>query len=184
MKKACWLILVLGAAGFMACAHSGGVSQSVSYEFTIDIPEGWRKIDNNRYLFLTKESPFLQYVMVQNRPIGMMFRHTKKKMQREMLPEEAAQVIIDEIASDENIVNFIVLSNRPAKIQGHDGFQILFTYNDKEGSRFKTLYYGFIKEDTFFNLRYTASEQKYFQQDVGTFHRMLNSFQVVSAEKT
>ncbi len=183
MKKVFWFILLIGAAGFMACAHTGGVSPA-SYDFTIDIPEGWRKIDNNRYLFLTKESPFLQYVMVQNRPIGLMFRHTKKKIEKGMLPEEAALVIIDEIASDDNILNFTVLANGPAAIQGHDGFRILFTYTDKEGSRFKTLYYGFIKEDTFFNLRYTAAEQNYFQQDVGTFHRMLNSFEVVSADKT
>ena len=167
----------------MACAHTGGVSQPVSYDFTIDIPEGWRKIDNNRYLFLTKESPFLQYVMVQNRPIGMMFRHTKKKIEKGMLPEEAAQVIIDEIGSDANILDFSVLANGPAEIRGHNGFRILFTYKDTEGARFKTLYYGFIKEDTFFNLRYTAAEQNYFQQDVGTFHRMLNSFEVISAEK-
>jgi hypothetical protein len=184
MKKASWPILFLLAAGFVACAHTGSVPQPVSYSFTIDIPAGWRKIDNNRYLFLTKENPFLQYVMVQNRPIGRMFRHTKKKLQQQMLPEEAAQVIIDEIASDENILNFNVLVNRPAEIQGNGGFRILFTYNDKEGSRYKTLYYGFIKEDTFFNLRYTAAEQKYFQQDVGTFNRILNSFHVVEVEKT
>ena len=184
MKKECWFIFCLLTAGFMACAHTGGLSQPVSYSFTIDIPDGWRKIDNNRYLFITKENPFLQYVMVQNRPIGRMFRHTQKKLEKQMLPEEAAQIIIDEIASDENILNFSVLENNPAEIQGHDGFKILFTYSDKKGYRFKTLYYGFIKEDTFFNLRYTAAEQDYFQQDVGTFNRMLNSFEVVLVEET
>jgi hypothetical protein len=184
MKKAFWLVLLLGAVGLMACAHSGSLSQPASYSFSIDIPEGWRKIDNNRYLFLTKESPFLMYVMIQNRPVDRMFRHTKKKMQKEMLPEEAAQIIIDEIASDENILNFSVLSNNPTEIQGNGGFRLLFTYSDKEGAKFKTLYYGFIKDDTFFNLRYTAADQLYFQQDVGTFHRMLNSFQVFKAEKT
>jgi hypothetical protein len=184
MKKASWLILGLAITGFMACAHTyNNVSQPVSYNFTIEIPEGWRRIDNNQYLFLTKEDPFLQYVMVQNRPISRSFHNTKKKILREMLPEEAAQVIIDEIESDQNILNFDVLVNGPAEIQGNDGFKILFTYSDKQGSRFKTLYYGFIKEDTFFNLRYTAAEQTYFQQDVGTFSRMLDSFHVVKAEK-
>ena len=96
-----------------------------------------------------------------------------------MLPEEAAQIIIDEIASDENILNFNVLVNGPAEIQGNGGSRILFTYNDKEGSRYKTLYYGFIKEDTFFNLRYTAAEQKYFQQDIGAFYRIMRSFQII-----
>lgn len=183
MKKAFWRILWLAAVGFTACAHTGGVYQPPSYSFTIDIPEGWRKIDRP-YLYLTKEDPFLQNMIVQNRPIGMPFRVTKKKINKNMLPEEAAQVIIDEIASDGNILNFNVLANSPAEIQGHDGFKILFTYNDKEGSKFRTLYFGFIKEDTFFNLRYTAAEDNYFQQDVATFYQMLNSFQVLKAEKT
>jgi len=185
MRKTFWFILLLSAAGFMACAHTGGVYQPPSYSFTIDIPEGWRKIDRP-YLYMTKEDPFLQNMIVQNRPIGMPFRFTKKKINKNMLPEEAAQVIIDEIASDENILNFIVLSNSPAEIQEHDGFMILFTYKykeDKEGSTFKTLYYGFIKGDTFFNLRYTAADQLYFQKDIETFRRMLNSFQVVSPKR-
>jgi hypothetical protein len=182
MKKTFWIILLLSAAGFMACAHTGGSFRSASYDFTIEIPEGWRKIDRP-YLYITKEDPFLQNMIVQNRPLGMPFRFTKKKINKNMLPEEAAQVIIDEIASDQNILNFSVLSNNPAEIQGHDGFMILFTYSDKKGATFKTLYYGFIKEDTFFNLRYTAADQLHFQQDVGTFTRMLNSFQVVKADK-
>jgi hypothetical protein len=180
MKKASWLILGMAVAGFIACAHTyNNVSQPVSYSFTIEIPEGWRKIDNNQYLFLTKENPFLQYVMVQNRPISRSFRNTKKKILKEMLPEEAAQIIIDEIASDENILNFNLLANEPAEIQEYGGFKILFTYSDKKGFRFKTLYYGFIKEDTFFNLRYTAAEQNYFQQDIAIFLRILNSFQII-----
>jgi hypothetical protein len=182
MKKIFWIILLLFTASFIACAHTGGMSKPASYNFTIHIPEGWRKIDNNRYLFLTKENPFLQYVMVQNRPLARSFRHTNKKLQKQMLPEEAAQIIIDEIASDQNILNFAVLFNGPADIKGHDGFKILFTYNDQKGSKFKTLYYGFIKEDTFFNLRFTAAAGDYFQRDVGAFNQILNSFRVIKAE--
>jgi hypothetical protein len=113
MKKTFWIILLLSAAGFMACAHTGGSFRSASYDFTIEIPEGWRKIDRP-YLYITKEDPFLQNMIVQNRPLGMPFRFTKKKINKNMLPEEAAQVIIDEIASDQNILNFSVLSNNPA----------------------------------------------------------------------
>jgi hypothetical protein len=183
MKKFFWIIPILFIlAGFMACAHTGGLSQPASFSFTIDIPEGWRKIDNNRYLFVTKENPFLQYILVQNRPIGQSFRNTKKKMQNGMLPEEAAQIIIDELASDQNLVNLRILSNTPATINGYEGFKILFTDSDSEGRTYKTLYYGFIKEDTFFNLRFRAADQIYFQRDIGAFRSMLNSFQVIKAE--
>ncbi len=182
MKKFFWIILFLFAAGGMACTHTGGLSKPASYSFTIDIPEGWRKIDNNRYLFVTKESPFLQYIMVQNRPIGRSFRNTKKKIQKEMLPEEAAQIIIDELVSDQNLVNLRILNNTPATIKNYEGFTILYTYSDSEGQTYKTLYYGFIKEDTFFNLRFTAAARIYFQRDIGVFRSILNSFQIIKAE--
>jgi hypothetical protein len=182
MKKFFWIILFLFAAGCVACTHTGGFSKPASYSFTIDIPEGWRKIDNNRYLFVTKESPFLQYIMVQNRPIGRSFRNTKKKIQKEMLPEEAAQIIIDELVSDQNLVNLRILDNTPASIKNYEGFKILYTYSDSEGQAYKTLYYGFIKEDTFFNLRFTAAARIYFQRDIGSFRNILNSFQIIKAE--
>jgi hypothetical protein len=182
MKKYVWIMMFLFAAGFVACAHTGGVSKPASYSFTIDIPEGWRKIDNNRYLFVTKENPFLQYIMVQNRSIGRSFRHTKKKIQKNMIPEEAAQIIIDELISDQNLMNLRILANTPATIQGHEGFKILYTYKDSEGRVYKTLYYGFLKGDTFFNLRFTAADRIYFQRDVGDFKNILNTFEIIRAK--
>ena len=182
MKKYVWIILFLFVAGCMACAHTGGMSKPASYSFSIDIPEGWRKIDNNRYLLVTKETPFLQYIMVQNRPISKSFQNTKKKIQKEMLPEEAAQIIIDELVSDQNLVNLRILDNTPATTKGYEGFTILYTYSDAEGQRYKTLYYGFIKEDTFFNLRFTAADRIYFQRDIGDFRSILNSFQIIKTE--
>jgi hypothetical protein len=183
MKKVFWVTLFVFAAGFVACTHTGGVSKPTAYSFTVDIPEGWRRIDRP-YLLITKEGPFLQNIMVQSRYIGQSFRYTKKKMRKGMLPEEAAQIIIDEYASDQNIGNLKVLNNSPVKINGHDGFKILLTYMGPKGHEFHTLYYGFIKADTFFNLRFTAGGQQYYLKEIQTFKRMLNSFQVIKAHKS
>lgn len=182
MKKYFWIILFLFVAGCMACAHTGGLSKPASYSFSIDIPAGWRKIDNNQYLLVTKENPFLQYIMVQNRPISRSFRNTKKKIRKEMLPEEAAQIIIDELISDQNLVNLRVINNTPATLKGYEGFKLLYTYSDSEGQTYKTLYYGFLKEDTFFNLRFTAEGQIHFQRDIGDFRSILNTFQIFKKE--
>jgi hypothetical protein len=96
-----------------------------------------------------------------------------------MLPLESAGIIIDEIASDRNIMNFKVLENTPAIMDGHAGFKILFTYKDKKGSMFKTLYYGFISDNTFFNLRYCAAMRHYYDKDIADFKQILNSFKLV-----
>ena len=183
MKKIVWIALFIFVASCLSCANTGGIYQPASYSFAIKIPAGWRKIENNRYLFMTKENSFQQYIMVQNRPVSRSFRSTKKKIQKEMLPEEAAQIIIDDLVSDQNLVNLRILDNTPATINEYEGFKILFAHSDSEGRTYKTLYYGFIKEDTFFNLRF-AADQAYFQKDIETFKRMLNSFQVVKAAKS
>lgn len=184
MKRVLWFSLLICIVSVLACAHSGGLTQPASYGYKVDIPEGWRRIDDNRYLLVTRNNPFQQYILVQNRPIGKSFRHTKKKMLTTMLPEEAAQIVIDELISDQYLLNLQLLNNTPQNINGFDGFKILYTYEDAEGHTFKTLYYGFIKEDTFFNLRFTASDRFHFQRDIEAFRFMLKSFEVVKAETT
>ncbi len=134
-----------------------------------------------KYL-ITKDGAFLQYVLIQQRPIDLPYSHTKKKLNKGMLPQEAAGIIIDEIASDRRIFNFNVIENAPAIIDGHEGFKILFTYKDKNGSTFKTLYYGFISGDSFFNLRYNAAMRHYFEKDIADFEQILSSFKVVKDE--
>ena len=148
-------------------------------DFSVEIPEGWWKPKHIDKYLITKDGVFLQYVLIQQRPIDRPYRNTKKKLNRRMLPQEAAGVIIDEIASDRRIYNFNVIENAPAIIDEREGFKILFTFKDKKGSSFKTLYYGFIRGDSFYNLRYNAAMRHYFEKDITDFEQILSSFKVV-----
>lgn len=174
MKKILLVILVL----FFSCA-SGVQNGEPDYLFTVDIPEGWRRLDTNKFFLITKDGAYLQYALIQQRPLHKSFKHTKKKIRRGMLPQEAAGVIIDEIASDKNILNFKVIENTPTSISGNEGFKIVFSYKDQDGSTFKTLYYGFIKDGLFYNLRYTAVKRHYFDKDLKTFEKFVASFRFV-----
>ena len=97
-----------------------------------------------------------------------------------MLPQEAAGIIIDELASDRNLMNFKLIENAPVTVDGHPGFKILFTYKDKKGSQFKTLYYGFINGNSFYSLRYCAAMRHYFDKDIADFEQIVGSFQRVN----
>jgi hypothetical protein len=97
-----------------------------------------------------------------------------------MLPQEAAGIIVDELASDRYLMNFKLIENAPVTVDGHPGFKILFTYKDKKGSEFKTLYYGFIRGNSFYNLRYCAALRHYFDKDKPDFERIISSFQLVN----
>ena len=148
-------------------------------DFSVEIPKGWWKPKHLDKYLITKDGVFLQYVLIQQRPIDRPYRNTKKKLNKGMLPQEAAGVIIDEIASDRRIYNFNVIENAPAIIDGREGFKILFTYKFKRGPIFKTLYYGFISGDSFFNLRYNAAMRYYFEKDIAAFEHILSSFKIV-----
>ncbi len=181
MKKlSALLLLLLFISGCASSAQKRSLKDLPDVDFSVEIPGGWWKPARvNKYL-ITRDGAIKQYVLIQQRPIDRPFRHTKKTINRGMLPQEAAGVIIDEIASDRYILNFKVLENAPAVIDGNAGFKILFTYGDKKGSSYRTLYYGFIRGDSFYNLRYNAKLQYYNDKDLADFKAILKSFQLVN----
>jgi hypothetical protein len=138
------------------------------------------KLNSDRYLLISKDGPFLQYVLIQERPMDRPFKHTRKTFRKGMLPQEAAEVIIDEIVSDPLVLNFQVIENIPAAINGYNGFRVVYTYKDQDGLKLQTIYYGFIEGEYFYNIRYTAAKRYYFDKDVGAFAQVLNSFRLTS----
>ena len=183
MKKIIALLIFLFLfTGCASVAQERSLKNLPDNAFSVEIPEGWWKPKHIDKYLLTKDGVFLQYVLIQQRPIDRPYRNTKKKLNKGMLPQEAAGVIIDEIASDRRIHNFNVIENAPAIIDGREAFKILFTYKDKKGSTFKTLYYGFISGDSFYNLRYNAATRYYFEKDIAVFEKILSSFKVVKGK--
>jgi hypothetical protein len=183
MKKLLFLLISLFCiSGCASVANERSLDDLPDHDFAVEVPTGWWKPKHiNKYL-ITKDGAFLQYVLIQQRPIKRPYRNTQRKLNKGMLPQEAAGVIIDEIALDRRILNFKVIENAPAVVDGHQGFKILFTYKDKNGSPFKTLYYGFINGDSFYNIRYNAAMRHYFEKDIAAFEQILGSFKLVKNE--
>jgi hypothetical protein len=174
------LICMLFIFSCASAAQERSLKKLPDADFSVDIPDGWWKPEYTSKYLLTKDGPYLQYVLIQQRPLNKPFRNTKKKIRGGMLPQEAAGIIIDELASDRYLMNFSVIENAPATVDGHAGFKILFIYKDKKGSQFKTLYYGFISGNSFYNLRYSAAARHYFEKDVASFEQIVSSFQRVN----
>jgi hypothetical protein len=144
MKKLLWLFLLL----ITSCAswsNFGSSGEPSSYNFTIELPEQWTRLNTKKYFILTKDGTFSQYILVQQRHVDKPFTHTKKKINKGMVPQEAAQVIVDEITSDRSVLNFRVIENLPATVNQYNGFRIVFTYETKERLKFQTIYYGFLQ---------------------------------------
>lgn len=179
MKKLLILFVALSLmAGCASSAYKRSLKDLPDHDFSVKIPEGWWKPQSTNKYLITKDGAHLQYVRIQQRPLDRPFLHSKKKLRNRMLPMESARVIIDELASDRYIMNFKVIENAPATIDGHAGFKIVFTYANKKGAQFKTLYYGFISGNSFFNLRYNAATRHYYDKDIADFEQIFTSFKL------
>jgi hypothetical protein len=178
VKRSCFWAGVLLAALLASVVHAGPV-----FTFKATVPEGWRTVDSeDPMLFMTKDGGYKQYVLIRERSVDEPFQFTKKTMRPDMGAEEAAQVVINELLADTNIRNFSVTENQPARIDGNSGFRLSFVFTDADGHIFKTIYYGFIKGGTFYNLRYGATQEDYFQNDLKTFEGVLNSFKLATSK--
>ena len=174
MKKIFWIILIVVAG----CAH-GMDTGAVPETYTVSPPRGWSKINTDKYFMITKDGAFLQYMLIQERPLDKPFLYTKKKIKPGMLPQEVAGIVVDELSSDKNLISFNLIENTPASIKGNEGFKILFVYKYLDGSSFKTKYFGFIRGGIYYNLRYTAAKRHYFDKDEKTFDKFMQTFRIV-----
>lgn len=176
------LLIVITLISLTSCApwtRVTGPCDGPAHHFSVDIPNGWMKFDSDRYLLISKDGPFLQYILAESRNLEAPFDHTRRTMNAAMLPQEAAQVILDDLSLDRSVRNLKVLENAPARIAHRDGFKILFTYRNGDGLTLKTLYYGFIKGRMFYSIRYTAADRYYFAKGLGTFKKVLAGFRIL-----
>ena len=180
MRKLIPVICVfLFLATVCACGGQiGGSSESNLRKFSIEIPEGWRELNNSEYLMITREGAFSQYILVQQRRVDKPFKHTEKKLNKYMLPQQASEVIMDEIRSDSRVLNFHLSEYVRTRINKYNGFRIVYTYKEKGGLNFLTVYYGFLEGDWFYCLRYSVEVKKYTDEDIETFEKVLNSFKI------
>jgi hypothetical protein len=122
-------------------------------------------------------------VLIQERHVEQPFGHTSKTLHRGMLAQEAAQVIIDEISLDRGISDFQIVENCPVRINGLNGFKLLFTHKNQDGLVFRTQYYGFLSGAWFYAVRYNAAQRYYFDKDIQSFESILSSFNVTDKQK-
>jgi len=177
MKKIMPIALLAAVIMTVACAHAGGGSRS-GKEIAVDIPEGWKRLNVARFLILTRDDPYSQYILAQERPLERPFRNTRKAFRPGILPLEAATIVIDELKFDQKLTDVDIVTVAPAAIGSNEGFKIIFTYKGEDRLSYKTLYYGFFRGEFFYSLRYTARADLYTSEDVRDFRAVIDSFRL------
>jgi len=151
-----------------------------AHRWSITTPQGWMHLSMPDSEMLSKDGPYLEFIMIQSQPLTKGFRFTKQELNLDMLPHEAAELIIDNLRSDPHIRNFQLLASEPEIIGGRSGFKLTYSYRDQHGVVLKTIYCGVLLPDQFFNIRYTAAQRYYFDTELPTFTNVLGSLQLGS----
>ena len=174
------LFFLLAAGGLSACATSWKPAQGVLQNavWRIEVPEGWMRLTSPAYIMLSKDGPYLEYILVQDRPLSAGFSYSRQYLKQDMLPHEMAQVVIDSLLADPHIRDFQLLVNTPAILGGHAGFRLVYTFQDDQGVDMKTVYYGTALAHSFMNVRYTAAQRHYFDAGLKTFEQVIASLRL------
>jgi len=178
MKKLLYIALIF-LAGCAPWIQVGGLYKNESHNFSVELPQGWMKLNAEEYLLITRDGVLLQNIQIVRHKIEDPLKHTKKKFSKGMLPQETAEVILDNIASNQNILNLEVIENTPTTINGMPGFKAIYTHKNKDGLKLKSIYYGFIVGDWFYGLNYNAAQQYYFDKDIQIFEKVVESFKLI-----
>lgn len=182
------LAAIVGSTGTVQAADEG---RSFSQEgFTFVLPQRWsapkdhqpkgRRKAKEKILLITKDGLLLDRVEFKKRLVGAEFEHTTKVLTPGMMPQEMAEVVLNDFEMNERMKNFRAIENKPAIIAGIPGFRLLFSYRQDGALAYQSVYYGFIKDDLFYSVRFSAPKRHYYDANVATFERIVKSFTFVS----
>lgn len=172
-------IVLLFFSGCSLWVPVGGPYSSTDLAFEAELPAGWRRAySTSDGLTLTRDGLPLQILRIVREPFDKDLPFTERKLDKQMLPQEVAEVILDNIRSNQTISNVQVVSNEPAKVGGYAGFKIVFTYQTKENLKKQGVYYGALVDQWYYRVLFEAPVRHYFPREVEVLERIKNSFKI------
>lgn len=181
-----WVLIVFCVPFSAGCALTAWTQlNKVEYKdtargFTALVPVGWMRFNLAEHFIMTKDGTVLDRVVAARQKNNTKLEFTKKVFAEDMTPQELAEVEIDNLKSSGQIGRLEILSNKPAKIGGQDGFRIEYTYVVTEGGlRVRGVHYGFRYKDWVYRVFYEASAQHYFEACRKDFDRFVESFRLL-----
>jgi len=130
-------------------------------------------------VLITKDGFSLQFIRVTRSPVGNKLQHTEKKFTKGMMPQEAAEIVIQNFRSNPNIMNQQVLANNPTKIGGYPGFNIVVAFQTKTGLTKQSIVCGFLSGSSYYEILYEAPQRYYFTKDESDFEKVKDTFKLL-----
>lgn len=178
-----WLLFpVILIGGCAPWTMVGGSYLTNSENYEVNLPSGWRKHNQSRdVLRITRDGLTVQQITIGRWSVDKDAPHTKKKLAPGMLPQEAAEVVVDDFRSNSALDNYQLAENNPSRVGGYSGFKLVYGYQTKTGLKKKGVYYGVLLDKWLYFLNYEAPERHYFGKDYEVFEKVKESFRILKS---
>jgi hypothetical protein len=185
--------VVLSMSMLTACARPQatwsmvGGSEIIENEgIEIEWPQDWMKLtpaESNEYakkegwiLTVTRDGMDLQSIILKKRPMDQGFTNTQKKAVPGMLPQELAELVLDDMRANPNVLDLQLVETSPSAFDGIPGYKIVVRYRNKAGLPRQAVQYGCIEKGLLYTLIYDAPQRHYYALDLPTFEAVKSSF--------
>lgn len=167
MKKLTLFVLTL-ATVLVSCApqwHT--VTKSVVDKKAgaiIAAPNGWKFMEVDNKILFTPDSPDLGLLVYQVLPVSKPMKFTKQIIQKNMLPEDLAAIVIDNYQLNQSLTQFKILDNSPEFLAGGEGFRLTSEFKSSDGNPMKMITVGVSQETNSIVIEYSAPKRVYFDK--------------------
>ncbi|MEW5894952.1 MAG: hypothetical protein AB1650_04235 [Candidatus Omnitrophota bacterium] len=140
------------------------------------LPPDWDKTAFPRsILCLSRTGEKLQRIVLQRKSSNYKFPRAKRRLSADMLPQEAAQLVIDNLSLNRKLGHFNVVRNKPYPVSKDHGFLIEYTYRDEHFVPRRSLLIGVLNDRYYYEIKYQAVDQFYYQDGIGEFMTFLKT---------
>lgn len=151
-------------------------------DYSLDLPAGWvRRTADVNDLFITRDGPALNYIVVTRQPHDRKLPRTKRETRADMLPFELAELALAEWKSHDATANLEVLSNTPTTLGGKPAARLHVRYKNERGLPIERLMVAAVDAKGRLSLLYEAPAIVYFPRGLAAFEAMLTSVRFPAA---
>lgn len=172
------------------------VAKSKSFEF--NVAGGWMRTTEARAyervdidgktqtvlyesMQLTRDGVPLHAITVTRRYPDNAFPTLKKKSSETMLPPEVADLYVSELKKRSGLEKLVVLSNKPARIDGKNGFQLVLQHKNDDGLRINIMTHGFVDKTGLYTVSYRAPALYFYERDMKDYMNLVASWRQTKA---
>ena len=179
------VVMIFLLSGCGTWSTVGGDYKDGSMNLTVVFPMQWKRLKNTTdQIVITRDGLSLQQIRVARFGLDKELPNTKKKVTKEMLPQEVAGILIDDLNSDFDLANKQILENAPETIDGFQGFKFAYTFQTNSGLKKRAIAYGFVAGNWVYIISYAAPARHYFEKDIQTFEKIRETFKLINRDAT